>query len=139
MIITKLPPESDICPVNLGGSEVLILSLLEVAVLKVALPQVLVDIVPQALLDLLAALPGEEEWRLRDLHEAVPGLLLLVVQHQFEAGVVELQQAGLLGLPGLHLDLLGVSVRLTARLVQGADLQHSAQISLLHFTCSNFC
>ena len=105
LILTKLPPECHVCPVNLSGSEVLILSLLEVPGLKVALPQVLVDVVAQRALDLLAPLARGEHGALRDLDEHLPRRRLLVLHHQLEARVVEVQQPGLLRLARLNLDL----------------------------------
>ena len=133
-----MPPERYVCPVNLRREEEVVLGLRPALLLHEALSQVLVDVVAQRALDLLAPLARGEHGALRDLDEHLPRRRLLVLHHQLEARVVEVQQPGLLRLPRLNLDLrkddisrLGqissygylfiVRVRLTAGLVEGTD------------------
>ena len=133
-----MPPERYVCPVNLRREEEVVLGLRPALLLHEALPQVLVDVVAQRALDLLAPLARGEHGALRDLDEHLPRRRLLVLHHQLEARVVEVQQPGLLRLARLNLDLrrddisrMGqissygylfiVRVRLTAGLVEGTD------------------
>ena len=103
MSLTQLPPESDVCSVNLSREEVVVLC--PVLLLHVALAQVLVHVVSERALDLLTALARGEHSTLRDLDKHLPRRHLLVLHHELEAGAVEVQQPGLLGLPRLRLNL----------------------------------
>ena len=105
MPLTQLPPESDVCPVNLSREEEVILRLRPVLLLHVALAQVLVHVVSECALDLLTALARREHSALRDLDKHLPRRHLLVLHHELEAGAVEVQQPGLLSLPRLRLNL----------------------------------
>mgnify|MGYP001364814893 FL=1 len=122
--ITQLPPESDVCPVYLSGEEEVILGLSPVLRLHVALAQILVHVVPKRALNLLTALARGEYRALSDLDKHIPRRRLLVLRHQPEAGAVEIQEPGLLGLPRLRLNLKRI------------QSQNCFTIFLNHFTCS---
>ena len=100
-----MPPERYVCPVNLRREEEVVLGLRPALLLHEALAQVLVDVVAQRALDLLAPLARGEHGALRDLDEHLSRRRLLVLHHQLEARVVEVQQPGLLRLARLNLDL----------------------------------